>query len=112
MNKLASIYFLQGMGLHTVSPNVILSRNERDIKRQVDDFYYNYRPGWVLRCGELPDRCGKVEVGLPWDIVHGKEELVRQIRAFQKDVGERYAVFCHTVDEMVRGELCLLREAK
>lgn len=108
MNKLASIYFLQGMGLRTVFPNIIISRNERGIRKQVSSFYYDYEPGWVLRCGEIPDRRGTVERGMPWNIVHSKEELVRQIRYFQKDVGERYVVFCHTVDEMVRGGVMLV----
>ena len=108
MNKLASIYFLQSMGLHTVSPNIIIPRDERRIRRRVDSFYYEHGGGWVLRCGEFPDKMGKVERGLPWDIAYNKEELVKKISVFQKDVGNKYEVFCHPQNEMVKGGVMLV----
>lgn len=108
MNKLASIYFLHSLGLPTIHPNIILKNDERSVRSNIDSFYFPYEPGWVLRCGELPDKEGVVERGLPWDIVHEKEELVDKIMALQKEIGSKYVVFCHPVAEMVRGGIMLI----
>lgn len=81
MNKLASIFFLHELGLPTVFPRIIFSRDEKGIRREVDNFYYEYTDGWALRCGELPDKDSKAEVQMPWGMAHGKKELVRKIIA-------------------------------
>jgi len=108
MNKLASILFLQGLALPTISPQIISEKDERAIRAEVNSFYFDYKPGWVLRCGEPPSRDARVERGLPWDTAHGKEELIRKIIALQKEIGGRYLVFCHPVKEMVRGGVMLV----
>ena len=108
MNKLASIYFLQGLGLPTIWPNLITSKKVKGIKEIVNSFYYPHGPGWVLRCGEPPEKEGKVERNLPWDVAHCKEELIIKITSFQEDVGSQYLVFCHPSYEMVRGGIMLV----
>jgi hypothetical protein len=108
MNKLASIFFLQGIGIPTVWPNIIISRENNGVRREVNSFYYEYSPGWVLRCGEPPERTGKVERGMPWDIAKSNEELIQKIIGLQKEIGDKYLVFCHPVAEMVRGGVMLI----
>jgi len=104
MNKLASIYFLQKLGLPTIDPNLITETKEKKIRAQVDSFYFNYKPGWVLRCGEFPDENAPSErVSLPWAVVNNKEDLVSKIIEFQKDIKGNYLVFAHHVKEMIRG---------
>ncbi len=108
MNKIASIYFLQELGLPTISPNIINFRDEKLIRKKVDSFYFDYNPGWVLRCGEPPDKTRRVERGLPWDTAKGKEDLVEKIIFMQRKISSNYAVFCHPVMEMVRGGIMLI----
>lgn len=59
-----------------------------------------------------PQKEEKVERGLPWDMVNGKEELIRKIISFQKDVGDKYLVFCHPSAEMVRGGIMLVEGSR
>jgi hypothetical protein len=111
MNKLASIYFLQGLGLPTIFPHIITTHDERALRAEVDSFYFDYEPGWVLRCGELPKKDSRTERWLPWDVARGKEELIRKVIELQREIG-RYFVFCHPVQEMVRGGIMLIEGDK
>jgi len=108
MNKLASIEFLHELGLPTINPRIIYSTDEKKIRKSVDSFYYDFPPGWALRCAELPDKKGKVERGLPWAMTNGKENLVKKIIEIQKQVKGKYVVFCHEVKEMERGAIMLI----
>jgi len=108
MNKLASIYFLQRLNLPTIHPNIIRGRSESQVRREVDSFYHNRELGWVLRCGELPDEHARVEKGLPWNKLKDKEEVVKGILKMQKDVGQRYVVFCHPALNLIRGGTMLV----
>lgn len=107
MNKLASIFYLQSMGLPTVDPQIVRVYSEDKIRKFVGSFY-DSETGWVLRCGELPDKKAKIEKMLPWDIANDKEELVKKILELQEDIGDEYFVFCHRVMDMVRGGTMLI----
>jgi hypothetical protein len=108
MNKLASISYVDSLGLPTIFPRIIMPRDEGRVRRKVDSFYYDRTGGWVLRCGEMPDRCARLEGQLPWAIANSKEGLVKSILDMQKDVGARYYVFCHEQAEMIRGGIMLV----
>jgi len=103
VNKLASILFLHSLGLPTNFPNIITGRAVREVRREVDSFYFKREGGWVLRCGRPPDRQEGVERGMPWDLAYSPEELVQKILVFQRDIGRNYLVFCHPQSDMVRG---------
>ena len=110
MNKLASILFLHSIGLPTIFPNIVTERGEKEVRQTVDDFYFEYKGGWVLRCGRPPDRNDRVEKGMPWDIAYSSEELAGKILAFQREVGPNYVVFCHPqpIPENSRGGIMLV----
>lgn len=112
MNKLASIYFLQQLGLPTINPRLIRSKTEQDMRREVDSFFTPQSLGWVLRCGGLPDERANVERGLPWTTAKDKEELIQKILQFQKAAGPKYSVFCHPAFELVRGGTMLIEGDK
>lgn len=112
MNKLASIYFLQQLGLPTVNPRIIRSRTEFGVRREVDSFFTPQMLGWALRCGGLPDERAAVERGLPWTTARDKEELIQKILQFQKAVGPKYSVFCHPAFDLVRGGTMLIEGNK
>ncbi len=103
MNKLASIFFLQSIGLPTIFPNIVAGRAEKEVRKVVEDFYFEHKGGWVLRCGRPPDRQERVERGMPWDLAYSREELAEKILAFQKEIGDKYLVFCHPQSDMIRG---------
>ena len=107
MNKLASIFLLHKLGLPTILPQIIDSNEEDKVREIVDSFYFESKPGWVLRCARPPSKYEKVERGLPWDTAIGKEELVRKILNFQKEIGSEHVVFCHPVKKMDRGGVML-----
>lgn len=108
MNKLASIFYLLGLGMPTIYPRIITSGNERAVIERVNVFYYHCSEGWVLRCGELPCMGARLEPPLPWDTASTKEELVEKAIKMQKDIGGAYKVFCHEVMPMVRGGTMLV----
>jgi len=108
MNKLASIDFLQALGLPTIFPEVIRDTSEKKVRARVKSFYYNHEPGWVLRCAEPPESDRPVERGLPWDMAQGKDELIEKVLAMQREVGSGYLVFCHPAKEMIRGGVMLI----
>lgn len=108
MNKLASIYFLQSLGLPTISPELIESRDEEQVRKTVNYFYRPNKLGWVIRCGRPPSKEGKVERGLPWDSAQDEEELIIKILKIQKEVGSGYLIFCHPRFELIRGASMLI----
>ncbi len=108
MNKLASIYYLQSLGLSTIWPEIVTPRDERGVRRAVKSFYHNLSDGWVLRCAEMPDMRAKTEPTLPWDVADSEEALIRKILDMQKEIPARYPVFCHKVMPMVRGGTMLV----
>ncbi|MBD3252771.1 hypothetical protein GF386_03510 [Candidatus Pacearchaeota archaeon] len=111
MNKLASIFYLRKLGLPTIYPRIVMFRNEKEIRKFVDCFYYDC-DGWVLRCGRLPYMGDKMEGQLPWDIAYSRDELTEKIIKLQGKVGNFYYVFCHEVKEMVKGGVMLIEGNK
>ncbi len=107
MNKLASIEFLQKIGLPTVNPQILWFKDERKVRKDINSFYRPNSVGWVLRCAEPPKYDGKVERNLPWDMAMSEEELVSKVLSFQRKIGSNYVVFCHPVYEMIRGAIIL-----
>ncbi|MEM4703415.1 MAG: hypothetical protein QXP53_02965 [Candidatus Pacearchaeota archaeon] len=89
MNKLASIFYLQSLGLPTIWPRIILGNTEGEVRNQVNSFYYK-TSGRVLRCGRMPNMKENIEGMLPWDVANTKEELVKKIMTLQKEIGSSY----------------------
>lgn len=108
MNKLASIYFLQSLGLPTIDPCIIKSRTEKGIRKEIDSFYHEHESGLCLRCGEWPNEKAKMEGPLPWCEVSDKEGLIEKTLEFQKEIGENYFVFFHKQADMVKGGVMLI----
>ncbi len=94
MNKLASIYFLEKLGLCRTPVHLIIGRAwERDLEGV-------YSGGqWVVRCGERPNMTRKAEAGLPWTVANNFDELLKEIRFMKREASD-LLVFAHPQREM------------
>jgi hypothetical protein len=99
MNKLASIYYLQSLGLPTQDNLFIYQKGK---EKSLENTCLKIGGGWCIRCAKRPAMHENMEIKLPWKISPA-ETIISGIEEIKKEVRGEYEVFIHPQRDMPKG---------
>lgn len=90
MNKLASMIYLESLGL-SKTPFFIIPPDCESLS-YLEGIYSSGQ--WAIRSADKPDYKAEKEIGLPWGVANSIENLLGEIRRVRREAGDR-VVFIH-----------------
>jgi len=99
MNKLASIYYLQSLGLPTQDNLFIYQKGKEKL---LENTCLKIGGSWCIRCAEKPDMQANMEIKLPWGLAPA-EAVISKIKEIWNEVRGKYGVFIHPQRDMPKG---------